>query len=199
MKNRESLSVLALGLGLVVWAMPVSSQTRMAPESPTIMRGTAPEGGPQSSLDIRVDPSPLASGGSFHSTQSPVYVPIPEGTVSFTADEDNTNVAIMFSAEAATSILGSRMFVRALVDGVLADPADVVFNEGLAPGARSFTFTTRVNAGIHTVEMQWMRDPTGPPAAYAYIGATSVKVRTGLSSSTSGVLRCATRRAERTS
>jgi hypothetical protein len=65
----------------------------------------------------------------------------------------DTQLALVFSAEAQTTVPDKRMFVRALVDGVVADPADVVFTEGTFGGARTFVFTDVVGPGIHTVEM----------------------------------------------
>ena len=86
---------------------------------------------------------------------------IPKMSSSFVAAEDNTELAIVFSAEARTDGSGTRMFVRALIDGVVADPSDVVFTEGSFGGATSFIFAGAVDAGIHTVEMQWLVDPGG--------------------------------------
>ena len=77
-------------------------------------------------------------------------------TGSFVAAQPNTRVGVVFSAEAYVDQPGKRMFVRALVDGVPAAPSNVVFASGTHQGARSFIFTTTVDAGIHTVEMQWL-------------------------------------------
>src|SRR5690606_24460899 len=52
-------------------------------------------------------------------------------TSSFVASQDDTNVAVQFSAEAYVEDdnpgAGRRMFVRALVDGQTIDPSNVVF------------------------------------------------------------------------
>jgi M6 family metalloprotease-like protein len=84
----------------------------------------------------------------------------------FLVERDNTPVAISFSAEAYVEPTDRRMFVRAKVDGTVVEPADVVFTTGTSaanPETRSFIFTTTLNAGLHTLEMEWLvdRDSTG--------------------------------------
>jgi M6 family metalloprotease-like protein len=82
---------------------------------------------------------------------------------SFVATTDN-HVAFHFSADALVETVGGtkpgdrRMFVRALLDGVPTSPGDVVLTVGPNPGARAFVFTAEVNAGVHTVEIQWKVD-----------------------------------------
>jgi M6 family metalloprotease-like protein len=133
--------------------------------------------------------------GPWLSTRSPRFVPIKKTgyfrshfevvngirmSSSFVAQHDDMQVAIVFSAEAFVrddSVgTGRRMFVRALIDGQPADPADVVFATGPVQTPRSFIFATTVNTGIHTVEMQWMVDR----GAEAHLRDATLLVRTGL-------------------
>ncbi len=99
---------------------------------------------------------------------------------SFVAQEDAMQVAIVFSAEAFVrdDSVGAnrRMFVRALIDGKAAEPSNVVFATGAVAAPRSFIFATTVDAGIHTVEMQWMVDR----GAQAHIRDATLLVRGGL-------------------
>jgi M6 family metalloprotease-like protein len=101
-------------------------------------------------------------------------------TSSFVAQENAMQVAIVFSAEAFVrdDTIGSnrRMFVRALIDGQPAEPSNVVFATGAVAAPRSFIFATTVNAGIHTVEIQWMVDRD----AEAYMRDATLLVRSGL-------------------
>ena len=93
-------------------------------------------------------------------------VPGTQMSSSFVAQQDDTAVAIAFTAEAYVQPgagTGKRLFVRALVDGVPVEPSNVVFATDGFGGTRSFTFTTKVDRGVHTVEMQWLvdREATG--------------------------------------
>jgi M6 family metalloprotease-like protein len=103
----------------------------------------------------------------------------------FLAPQDGTPVAVFFSAEAYVEPVDSRLFVRALVDGVPADPADVVFATGTSPAnpeSRSFVFTDRVNQGLHTVELQWLVDRGGT----GYVRDAALLVRVGDSPNSDG-------------
>jgi hypothetical protein len=101
-------------------------------------------------------------------------------TSSFVAREDGVQVGILFSAESFVRDdspgTDRRMFVRALIDGQPAAPSNVVFATGAVPTTRSFIFATQVNAGIHTVEIQWRVDP----GAEAFVRDATLLVRTGL-------------------
>ncbi len=138
--------------------------------------------------------SSACSAGPWLSTRSPNFVNIrgdviwrgsstaPAGrqlTASFVATQDDTNVAIYFSAEAYVEddLPGTnrRMFVQAVVDGKPVDPNDVVFAVTEYPGVRTFVFSTNVSAGIHTVEMRWRVDER----ATGYIRDASLMVRMG--------------------
>ncbi|WP_226865178.1 hypothetical protein [Microbulbifer taiwanensis] len=107
---------------------------------------------------------------------------------SFVAERDGTQVAFHFSAEAYvdddSSGANRRMFVRALVDGVPVAPQNVVFAVGSEQSPRSMLFSTTVDAGIHTVEMQWLVDRGGT----AFLRNASLLVRTGPAISQNGTL-----------
>ena len=107
---------------------------------------------------------------------------VPQGvqmTSSFVASQNDTNVAIQFSAEAYVDDdvdnAFRRLFVRVLVDGQAANPSNVVFATTEHEGVQAFVFTTNVNAGIHTVEMQWKVDSE----ATAFVRDASLLVRMG--------------------
>ena len=107
---------------------------------------------------------------------------VPQGvqmTSSFVASQDDTNVALQFSAEAYVEDDAAntfrRMFVRALVDGAPVDPSNVVFATTSHQGTQSFIFTANVDAGIHTVEIQWKVDTN----ATGYLRDASLLVRMG--------------------
>lgn len=138
---------------------------------------------------------PHCTKGPWLSTRSPNFVNIQKtaylrGTFdvtngiqlnsSFVAQHAATEVAIMFSAESYvrddSAGAHRRMFVRALIDGKPAAPSDVVFATGGAATTRSFIFTTTVDAGIHTVEIQWLVDRD----ATAFMRDATLLVRTGI-------------------
>ncbi len=134
-------------------------------------------------------------------------------SASFVANE-RSQVAIHFTAEACvglappvadtsfpdiascTAIDGTdyRMFVRALIDGQPAAPADVVFAVSNVEGARSFIFTTEVGAGIHTVEMQWRVDSSREAGrtVYGFMRNASLLVRQGVDRQDKSTLRVKT-------
>ena len=103
----------------------------------------------------------------------------------FLAPQDGTPIAVFFSAESYVEPVDKRLFVRALIDGVPADPGDVVFVTGTSvanPESRSFVFTDRVSKGLHTVELQWLvdRESTG------YVRDAAFLVRVGDSPNSDG-------------
>jgi M6 family metalloprotease-like protein len=136
-------------------------------------------------LGIRMEPAqgPTSEEG-WISTRAPSFVKIPRMAASFVAPANGTNVAITFSAEAYTSHDDKRMAVRALIDGIAAEPHNIIFTEGPLVGARSFTFTATVDEGIHSVEMQWLVDRS----ARAFLRAASLQIRHGPSESEEGTL-----------
>ncbi len=110
-------------------------------------------------------------------------------SASFVADAPATSVAIVFAAEAFVQsdmpLDNRRMFVRALLDGKPTAPGDVVFATTVGTSPRSFIFTAHVDAGIHTVEMQWRMDP----GSVGKMRDASLLIRTGSeSTSTTGSL-----------
>ncbi|MCX6879575.1 MAG: right-handed parallel beta-helix repeat-containing protein [Verrucomicrobia bacterium] len=73
--------------------------------------------------------------------------------------EDHADLKITFSGEIDATMAGGRVFLRALVDGEAASPADIVAAIGKPTGVRSFAFTkTNLPAGWHWVEIQWCTD-----------------------------------------
>ena len=105
----------------------------------------------------------------------------------FFVPADSTPVAIFFSAETYVDEPGSRLFVRALLDGKPMNPNDVVLTTGRTPqlqGTRSFIFTARVDAGLHTLEMEWMVDRL----ATGYIRDAAYVVRVGDSAGSDSTL-----------
>lgn len=140
---------------------------------------------PRGTADVRVERlTGTGTNQPWLTTVAPVYVNIPKMSASFVAAADDTNLAITFSAEAQTSVANKRLFVRALIDGAVAAPADVVFTEGGFGGARSFLFTGVVAKGVHTVEMQWLVDS----GATGSLRAASLLVRHGVAQDAAGTL-----------
>ena len=121
-------------------------------ESPGLMTVTAPSG-------------PAAE------TTSAVFVPVPDMTGALVTAE-GSSMRITFTAEAYT--LGSeRMFVRALVDGQVAAPSDVLFAVGTEVSTQSFTFVAEnLVPGLHTVSIEWSVDPNGT----AFVGDRTLAV-----------------------
>ncbi|MBK7874480.1 MAG: hypothetical protein IPJ77_01780 [Planctomycetes bacterium] len=167
MNPLRSVRSLSLVLAAAALAVTAVAQRHVAPAPPhNPLPG--PGGGkvpqtalalPHGTLDLRVEPAQTAANSGFLTTESNAFVNVPRASATFVADADETPLAVTFSAEAYTSSAVGRLFVRALVDGVVAAPADVVFTEGGFQGARSFTFTAKVDRGVHTVEIQWLVDP----------------------------------------
>ena len=108
------------------------------------------------SLSIVSPPEAAPRGARLH-----VWHVVP-GLSTGIASSAGDNLAITVSAEMYQQ--GGSVWFRALVDGVPAEPSDVVFKTGAVKfdGVRSFTFVKRgVTAGQHLLEIQWM---TGTPA-----------------------------------
>ena len=87
------------------------------------------------------------------------FIDIPRMASKFVTDKDQTTVAITFSAlDFVMGVNDEPLYVRALIDGVEAEPGPIVFSAGFDQNrfaSHSFTFTTTVNSGIHIVQMQW--------------------------------------------
>jgi M6 family metalloprotease-like protein len=79
---------------------------------------------------------------------------------------DTSDLAITFCAE--TWIAGGkRIFVRALVDGAVASPSDVVLTSAQNLETHCFTFVRNgVGAGVRTVRIQWYTDSGGTGYVY---------------------------------
>ncbi len=128
-------------------------------------------------LSISASPSDPAHGGvaiksassaTSVSTSSQNWLPIPNLSTSIVTPANGT-IAITFGAQAwnsiGTSAGKSRTFVRALVDGQPITPQGAYFSESDIVETRSFTFgASNLNAGLHTVEMQWMMFDAGATA-----------------------------------
>lgn len=136
-----------------------------------------PSSADQAILSVR----PMPSGPDW-STTSTTFVPIADGDPAVRTPksalssgifvDDHGDLKITFSAEIEASA-GGRVFVRALVDGEVASPSDVVATVGSYTGVRTFTFTkTNLAAGAHWVEMQWCADS----GSTAYIGDTTLSL-----------------------
>jgi hypothetical protein len=79
------------------------------------------------------------------------------GLSSGVASSEGDNLEITVSAEMYQK--GGSVWFRALVDGEVAEPSDVVFKSGSVEfdGIRTFTFVKpAVKAGQHLVEIQWL-------------------------------------------
>src|SRR5262245_34989217 len=91
--------------------------------------------------------------------QSRQFVDIPRMASRFVAAQDDTAVAITFSA--VNFISGNNeepLFVRVLVDGEEAEPGPIKLTTGfdqVKDASQSFTFTATVNKGIHIAQAQW--------------------------------------------
>jgi M6 family metalloprotease-like protein len=111
-----------------------------------------------------------APSGPWQTTTTAGWVDVPDLTGNIDL-VDSSNLAITICGEAYTSA-GKRMFVRALVDGQVASPLDVVYSGGFL-GTRSYTFVKEnVGAGSHAVRVQWLVDAGGT----AYIGDRTLTV-----------------------
>lgn len=110
------------------------------------------------------------------------FIDIPRAASKFVADSDNTTVAITFSAMAfVSSVEDHPLQVRVLVDGIVAEPGEITLTGGREPvtvsTSQSFTFITTVNAGIHTVQVQYSTQHI--PDVNSYIRNASLKINTG--------------------
>ncbi len=110
------------------------------------------------------------------------FVDIPRAASKFVADEDDTFVAVTFSAMSFTSSTDEdeALEIRVLVDGVVAEPGEIEFVGGASPvltsPSQSFTFYTTVDKGIHTVQVQYSTENIALNSSY--LRNASVKVST---------------------
>lgn len=114
----------------------------------------------QAVLSVR----PLPSGADW-TTTSTVFTRIADSSPPVRAPasalssdiltDDHADLKITFRGEIEAPG-GGRVFVRALVDGEVASPSDVVATVGWLTGVRSFTFVkTNVPTGTHSIAIQW--------------------------------------------
>ncbi len=87
-------------------------------------------------------------------------------------------VTVTVTAEARVSRPGRRMFLRVLIDGDVAEPANVVFTSGQHFNVHSFTFVAAagqdVTRGIRQIEAQWCVDDE----TQGFLGDRSFRVTT---------------------
>jgi hypothetical protein len=87
------------------------------------------------------------------STTSTSYVNVPGMKVTIDAPV-GTNLVITFSAECG-AVSGSS-FIRVIVDGSRISPKDVLYCSAGESETCSFTWTTHVAKGIHTIKVKWL-------------------------------------------
>ena len=113
------------------------------------------------------------------------FVDLPRAASKFVADEDDTLVAITFSAMGfVSSTEDDRLLIRVLVDGQEAAPGQITLTGGrdsvVISSSNSFTFLAQVDAGIHTVQVQYSTELISGHSSY--IRNASLKISTGLPS-----------------
>ena len=113
------------------------------------------------------------------------FVPIPRTATKFVVPSDAVpiatggivEVAVTFSAMMHVTKVDdeeSPVYIRAMIDGQVMGPGAVAYADGDTGQewhARTFIFSDRVDAGIHTIEMEW-----SSPNTSAYIRDASVLV-----------------------
>ncbi|MBN2008466.1 M6 family metalloprotease domain-containing protein [candidate division KSB1 bacterium] len=74
---------------------------------------------------------------------------------------ENGNLVVSLSAEINSSS-SKRLFVRALVDGLPAEPSDMVISNQGFTGTSRFSFVAKhLHGGDHAIKLQWMVDGGG--------------------------------------
>jgi len=100
--------------------------------------------------------------------QSKGFIDIPRMASRFVAPNNGTMVAITFSAmHFPLTVNDEPLVVRALVDGVEAEPGPVTFTAGFNStrfSSQSFTFTPVVESGMHIVQIQYSTESMSKPA-----------------------------------
>lgn len=134
--------------------------------------------GPEPGFDIMIPQYVELPGGSKG------FVDVPRAASKFVADENDTLVAITFSAMAfVSSTEDDRLLIRVLVDGQEAAPGPITLTGGrdavVVSSSNSFTFLAEVDAGIHTVQVQYSTELIS--GHNSYIRNASLKINTGLS------------------
>jgi len=145
------------------WLADRESMARIRDAAFLVRLGDSPNS--DGSLQIVTPPS-----GPEVSTRNTSWEDVPGLSGVIKTDAGDT-LAISFSAESFVTG-GGTMFVRALVDGAPAAPADVLFAKGGDPQCRLMTFgDSSPSAGFHTVSIQWQANGTG---AEAFLGDRSL-------------------------
>jgi M6 family metalloprotease-like protein len=112
-----------------------------------------------------------APSGASVSTVSSGFSDIP-GLAADVYIPPNGQLCVSVSAEAYTSN-SKRMFVRAVMDGQLLLPTNVVLSATDFDGVRTFHFVQRqVTGGIHNITLQWLVDGGGT----AFMGDRNMSV-----------------------
>lgn len=93
--------------------------------------------------------------GAWDSMTEPTFSPIRDTAMSFVTDAPQSQVAISFGADATSDSFGTQLVLRILVDGVPADPGEVVFAQGPLIGAHHTVFVDTVGPGLHSVLAEW--------------------------------------------
>jgi hypothetical protein len=90
------------------------------------------------------------------STTSTTFVDVPDMSVEINVTEPSL-LLITFSTQAKVSAEGSPVYMRAMINTTQANPnSDYIFITEITQwSAQSGTFYLSVDAGIHTVSMQW--------------------------------------------
>ncbi len=100
--------------------------------------------------------NPAPSGG-WQTTTSADWTDMPDTYTQFSSPSE-ADLAIQLTASIWLDNAG-RIFVRALIDGQLANPSDVVLESGGWTGSHAFTFVVHNLArGSHSLQIQWKVD-----------------------------------------
>jgi M6 family metalloprotease-like protein len=120
--------------------------------------------------------SATPASGSNIETKSTAWVDVP-GLEKDIQTEDRDSLIATVSAEASASS-GESVWIRVLVDGVVADPGPVEFAAGAFEGTRTMAFgMTDLDPGTHEVRVQWHADSGGT----AVLGDRTLTVSAGAS------------------
>ena len=133
-------------------------------------KGDRGDTGPQGEQGLQGPRGPAGPAGEipynatyYDPPPVPAYAPVPTHwedmgsiqNVSITLNK-NSQLLIVFSAEARVPVLGKNVYVRAMVNETVAFPGDVILTSSEEHGVCSFVFyLPNVGAGTYTVKMQW--------------------------------------------
>jgi M6 family metalloprotease-like protein len=112
-----------------------------------------------------------APSGPLLSTTNSGWEDVPGLSLNITVQTARV-LTLMCNAEVLTTA-GNRGWLRAVVDGVVGSPSDVVIADGSVLGSHGMTFTfPSVSAGDHVAKIQWSVDAGGT----AYMGDRTLAV-----------------------